>query len=152
MEKMENKYFTPNIEDVTLGYTFEFCSLINPHTPEWVSVTLLKNNPYRFENSKGSLEVMQSNIEKGYVRVPYLTKEQIEAEGWEECTLNDNEQALLLFSKNGYDLRIYEDYIYRFSEVMVGAGMMPCWDKVLFEGKCKDINTFRTICKLLNIK
>ena len=148
---MENKYFTPDIEDVTLGYAFEFCSLINPHTPEWVSMTLLKNNPYRFENSKGSLEIMQSNIEKGYIRVPYLTKEQIEAEGWKECILNDNEQALLLFSKNGYDLRIYEDYIYRFSELIVGAGMMPSWDKVLFEGECKDINTFRKLCKLLHI-
>jgi len=81
----------------------------------------------------------------------YITKEQIEAEGWKECTLNDNEKALLLFSKNGYDLRTYEDYIYRFSELMVGAGMMPCWDKVLFEGKCKDINTFREIIKLLGI-
>jgi hypothetical protein len=80
-----------------------------------------------------------------------MTKEKIEAEGWKEGVLNSNEQALLLFSKNGYDLRIYKDYICRFSKLIVGAGMMPNWDKVLFEGECKDINTFRKISKLLKI-
>jgi len=86
------------------------------------------------------------------LRTPCLTKEQLEAEGWKQLILNDNEQALLLFSKNGHDLRIYENYICRFSELIVGMGMMPSWDKVLFEGKCKDINTFRKICKLLEIQ
>lgn len=151
MQKEENNYFIPEIEDICFGYTFEFCSLVNPFTPEWVTMTLIKNNPYRFENSKGTLEYMQTNIERGYIRVPYLTKKQIKREGWEKKTLNNNEQAISLFTKNGYDLRLYENNICRFSEVEVGAGMMPCWDKILFEGKCKCINDFRKIIKLLEI-
>jgi hypothetical protein len=86
------------------------------------------------------------------VRVLYLTKEQLEAEGWKEYKLNDNEQAFGLYKKSGYNLRFYENNICCFSELMVGRGMEDCWDKILYEGECKDINTFRKICKLLNIK
>lgn len=139
MKNMENKYFTPDIEDLCIGY--ELVSNL-----EKLGLGMGRA-PLRI--SKDNISHVLSNIDN--YEVPHLTKEQIEAEGWKERTLNSNEQALLLFSKNGYDLRIYKDYVYRFSKLIVGAGMMPNWDKVLFEGECKDINTFRTICKLLKI-
>jgi len=137
-----NKYFIPDISDLCIGYELE------------VNYNFKLNDVFYKEIIKSFEELsdIQSRISGDCViRIPYLTKEQLEAEGWKECTLNDNEQALLLFSKNGYDLRIYKDYIYHFSELMVGRGIEDCWDKVLFEGKCKDINTFRRICKLLEI-
>ena len=140
---MENKYFTPDIEDFYVGYEYEYEDIIPSGSSDYFKSIISK--PSEIENLFKEFDAGMG------IRVPYLTKEQIEAEGWKECILNDNEQALLLFSKNGYDLRIYEDYIYRFSELIVGAGMMPCWDKVLFEGECKDINTFRKIIKLLKI-
>ena len=144
---MENKYFTPDISDICVGYELEWKSQILKQ--DWkiiVCDTDLISIIYD--------EYEHADVEEPFnqqFRVPYLTKEQIEAEGWKENILNNNEQALLLFSKNGYELRIYKDYICRFSNLIVGAGIMPNWDKVLFEGKCKDINTFRKICKLLEI-
>ena len=147
---MENKYFTPDIEDICIGYELEI-NWSRAYEVCWVPIkVLVQDEDFVYTNSISEIiNALDDGMSEA--RVPYLTKEQIEAEGWKECILNDNEQALLLFSKNGYDLRIYEDYIYRFSELIVGAGMMPSWDKVLFEGECKDINTFRKLCKLLHI-
>ena len=143
---MENKYFTPDIEEMFVGCEFE----MHDTWGSWKKLILTE------ELLKNPMVSLGSGNERApwywKFRVPYLTKEQIEAEGWKENILNNNEQALLLFSKNGYELRIYKDYICRFSNLIVGAGIMPNWDKVLFEGKCKDINTFRKICKLLEIQ
>ena len=142
---MENKYFTPDIEDFCIGYE---CEIRTP--TRWKSgkfPEILELNSELDEFGKDSLMKAAHAI----LRVPYLTKEQIEAEGWKENVLNNNEKALLLFLKNGYELRMYKNYICRFSILIVGAGIIPNWDKVLFEGKCKDINTFRKICKLLEI-
>ena len=142
---MENKYFTPDMEDFHIGYE---CEISTPTI--WKSgkfPEILELNSELDEFGKDSLMKAAHAI----LRVPYLTKEQIETEGWKENVLNDNEKALLLFLKNGYELRMYKNYICRFSILIVGAGIIPNWDKVLFEGKCKDINTFRKICKLLEI-
>ena len=142
---MENKYFTPDMEDFHIGYE---CEISTPTI--WKSgkfPEILELNSELDEFGKDSLMKAAHAI----LRVPYLTKEQIEAEGWKENVLNNNEKALLLFLKNGYELRMYKNYICRFSILIVGAGIIPNWDKVLFEGKCKDINTFRKICKLLEI-
>ena len=142
---MENKYFTPDMEDFHIGYE---CEISTPTI--WKSgkfPEILELNSELDEFGKDSLMKAAHAI----LRVPYLTKEQIETEGWKENVLNNNEKALLLFLKNGYELRMYKNYICRFSILIVGAGIIPNWDKVLFEGKCKDINTFRKICKLLEI-
>ena len=142
---MENKYFTPDMEDFHIGYE---CEISTPTI--WKSgkfPEILELNSELDEFGKDSLMKAAHAI----LRVPYLTKEQIEAEGWKENVLNNNEKALLLFLKNGYELRMYKNYICRFSILIVEAGIIPNWDKVLFEGKCKDINTFRKICKLLEI-
>ena len=142
---MKNKYFTPDMEDFHIGYE---CEISTPTI--WKSgkfPEILELNSELDEFGKDSLMKAAHAI----LRVPYLTKEQIEAEGWKENVLNNNEKALLLFLKNGYELRMYKNYICRFSILIVGAGIIPNWDKVLFEGKCKDINTFRKICKLLEI-
>ena len=150
---MENKYFTPDIEDLCIGYECEY-NFARAYTDEFDFVKIgYKDVTPGKGGYTDELTHMIHLIDDGAaaIRVPYLTKEQIENEGWKENILNNNEKALLLFSKNGYELRIYKDYICRFSNLIVGAGIMPNWDKVLFEGKCKDINTFRKICKLLEI-
>ena len=142
---MENKYFTPDMEDFHIGYECEIRTLTIWKSGKFPEI--LELNSELDEFGKDSLMKAAHAI----LRVPYLTKEQIETEGWKENVLNDNEKALLLFLKNGYELRMYKNYICRFSILIVGAGIIPNWDKVLFEGKCKDINTFRKICKLLEI-
>lgn len=66
-----SKYFTPDIEDIRVGYVCE----VNYHYPEvvWEESTVSDN--FHFQN-------WTSRIADKAIRVPYLTKEQIEAEGW----------------------------------------------------------------------
>lgn len=147
---MNKEYYIPEIEDIYLGYEFEFCSLVNPFTPEWVFMTLIKDNPYRFENSKGILEVMQTNIEKGYIRTPYLTKEQIENEGW-KSTNNSNKftHPVEVSLELNYDFDTHYLWI-TYPRYIVDEDIYYKANK--YVGKCPSINEFRKICKLLEIK
>ncbi len=74
----------------------------------------------------------------------YFTKEQIETEGWKEIFKNlyiNNEKEVFLKLYIGY----HYDEIISFSIVIHnGSG-------TLFKGDCPDIDTFRTICKLVRI-
>ena len=135
---MENKYFTPAIEDFHIGYECELLmntnvSILNPtsNAPEF--------KPFIFEKNK--IELLIELYDS--IRVPYLTKEQIEAEGWFlHGQGNDNGIVHSLF-KNSFRVAIWKDSLK--IEVQESEG------NILFHGECKDINTFRTICKLLKI-
>ena len=163
MEILNDKYYIPNIEDIRYGYEYEelwenIPSIKEKLIQEW-KPTIFGHSQDVYEYNRirqiitgvhFSFESCGNLVRRDKIRVPFLTKEQIEAEGWREVKLNNNEQATSLYKKNGYDLRIYQDCL-RLSELMVGAGMMPSWDKILFEGECKSINEFRLICKWLKI-
>lgn len=136
MEKIDNQYFTPDIEDIRVGYECE--TLVYPY-PNWVNTKIEQGD---------DLNYIQDGSWK--VRVPYLTKEQIEAEGWihfQNSTFKGKYEPM-------YDMEFW----------MKGVSMYYRWDinrmqittnaglRTWFHGECKDINTFRYICKLLNIK
>lgn len=139
---MENKYFTPDIEDLHIGYECE------EHTPystdEWSKVIIEDFG----SESDFDLQRCRDFIFMDKIRVPYLTKEQIEAEGWKfikkhpgtECC--DFEMGKYYLDvdfdfRENIHLRIYDgEYENEFN---------------YFSGKCKDINTLRKIIKLLGI-
>ena len=128
---MENKYFTPDITDIHVGYELEI-----RQGNMWKSDKVQSNDCFcDFVNMDG-------------YRVPYLTKEQIEAEGWEFIKHHAGTEHYD-FEKNGYSL--YVDFDFR------GEVYLKIYDGEqdnefnYFSGKCKDINTFRKICKLLEI-
>lgn len=124
----KKKYFTPEIEDIRVGYQ---CILPN-------SNKLLKLIYKDIEN------IYVSKIDLKQIKVPYLTKEQIEAENWKPVG----------FKKDRFFKMI--DYGYGEVEVIIelldnNIIMISSNRSVVFSGKCKDINTFRYITKLLNI-
>lgn len=147
---MEDKYFTPDIEDIRVGYECEYYLGNSWHKHVVESL-------YTDRYGCGIFELEQY-LQEGSLRVLYLTKEQIEAEGWDYNinyeALEDSEfpdemgflkemsdgktQYLLYYNPKTLKLRI--EKIYDFA----GLG----W---VFKGECKDINTFRWICKLLNV-
>lgn len=135
------KYFTPSIEDIRVGYECEYM-IGNQFTPFRFS------SPYTI---LGSFSNMQAAIETGHVRVPYLTKEQIEAEGWNH-RYNDFTFGVFWRSKNEErNYRLEYDY----HSHWLSIEMTDKDDTIIFAskylGECKDINTFRYICKLLGI-
>lgn len=163
------KYFTPLIEDIRVGYECEIPSMIfqNETMVDWRSY-VLKHHDLKYYFG----ELKEEDLLKR-IRVPYLTKEQIEAEGWIQESPSPN------------------GYLYYFTKVVGGNGEYNKWghyegtryflkyyknnkwlapleisqlipeipdergsreyrsDPLKFD--CKDINTFRYICKLLRI-
>jgi hypothetical protein len=80
------------------------------------------------------------------LRVPYLTKEQIEAEGWRDDTASFQKPELFVAYQNSSTWR---KLVYRFSDNMLQ--IVEVDDSYKYSGNCKDINTFRKIIKLLKI-
>ena len=136
---MENKYFTPDIEDLCIGYECEY-NFAKAYTNEFNFVKIgYKDN----EGYTNELSDMIHLIDDGAaaIRVPYLTNKQIEAEGWKPEKTYFRKNNLYLFFEN--------------NELEIDCGEPFTWDAsdsdVRYKGECKDINTFRKIIKLLGI-
>lgn len=149
---MENKYYTPSIEDIRVGYELEYHNWSRDERGEpklnfdrWESTILKEGNVSTF---------MKYGITKG-VRVPYLTKEQIEKEEWKQVNnLRGNIESYLTdkkdydcYFKKGWCLLHYNKL--NTIEVSYTAGIYPI--QILYVGKCPSINEFRTITKLLGL-
>lgn len=141
--KMEElKYYTPDIEDIRIGYE---CEVNNAKgykkTFEPLCIGYKIDGGY--EDEIGEIIAM---IDDGYgeVRTPYLTKEQIEAEGWNISVGKD--YRVTLFRKDIYILG------YNWENKMLKVTTFEKESQTLYNGSCSSINEFRYICKLLNIK
>lgn len=146
---MENKYFTPDIEDIHVGYEYE--QLINQ---VWTKEIFAKGS-YLPENID-LLHWAHSCILNKNLRVPYLTKEQIEAEGWELIQIYP--KGACIFQKgtkeDGCELtcdftehKVHFTKLYFYSLDDEYTRTKLTWRSL----ECKDINTFRLIQKLLGI-
>jgi hypothetical protein len=131
---MENKYFTPDIEDFYVGYELE------------VNYNFKLNDIFHKEiiDSFEELSDIHSRMSGDCViRVPYLTKEQIEAEGWEHYVTT-------IFKKGNWLLN-YNTDSYKLAIIIDRDLVENHCDFSHYAGTCKDINTFRKITKLLEI-
>lgn len=170
---MKKKYFTPKIEEIYIGYETEeisnffgefstfrnfpnLDSLEAHYLSEEISSTpviidsnklvelMLLNNLPRREGGKRML---------GTYRTPYLTKEQIENEGW----VLKGKSTCLWFDKEGdFERTTYTLYkatlYYNLEDKWLSIYLHDCGDKIdIFQGKCLCINDFRKIMKYLSI-
>lgn len=153
---MDSKYFVPELSDFMVGYEFEEnAASIYDDTP---SPTWYKRT---FKEPFSQGYIIGSAIKKGFVRVPYLTKEQIEAEGWKSVDLSQGfayrygvPSFRFGFTKGNYfvalDTRKYHIEIGALD--LLKIDFLPEFPETFrVTIPCKDINTFRYICKLLNI-
>lgn len=129
------QYFTPDISDIRVGYE---CEAIFSNG-KW--------HPFKYEEHDFS--VLEIEILNKQIRVPYLTKEQIEAEGWVANCFNIGEEdyGMCSFKKGNFECRRWSNgnnYIEFYNNRTT--------EDLIYEGGCKCINDFRYICKLLNIK
>lgn len=152
-EKMNNElYYTPDIEDIRVGYE---CEIYMPQDINWEN--------YNWQ--KYILETKHFNNEQPYfpltskIRTPYLTKEQIEAEGWE---FKETNKIRYWYQKQSpekggnwhgyyiYEAKLIHDPEMNYLKILYSFNAVE--DECVFEGECKSINEFRTIMKLLKIK
>lgn len=122
-----DKYFVPNISDICIGYeaemqswsTGDFCKITITHLDV---IDILKY----FDHFK--------------LRVPYLTIEQVNKEGW-LLDYSTHVTPGISFYKENYNLWIIDNIIW----------IRTHNNETLFKGECKDINFFRKLIKSLNI-
>lgn len=142
-----DKYYTPDIEDLFVGYEFEFAPSNDENVYNWKAGIL---------QSPGANEYILDRLKKGRLRTPYLTTEQIEKEGWER-TENKflNERGIEQFKKRhmflNYDPSDKGLLIINLDFSRETTRPMGYPDDSSFKGRCPSINEFRKICKLMGI-
>lgn len=155
---MENKYFTPDIEDIYVGVVYEKYGKglqideFGRFLPEEIRDDEVK---WRERAIRYASDILHASIalDKETIRVPYLTKEQIEAEGWKEEQMYLNGTFVMILGElnKGYELMFAEGN----SQIVITRVWTLFDDRVkrdnIYKGNCKDINTFRKIIKLLGI-
>ena len=143
---MENKYFTPNIEDFHVGYEYEHEDIIPSGSSDYFKSVISKPS---------EIEHLFQGFDVGIgIRVPYLTREQIEAEGWYK--INNNYPIQTFKHPINVNVEVIYNYDTNYLFITIPGKIMFTEPKIeyrasKFSGKCKDINTFRKICKLLEI-
>ena len=135
MEK--EKYFTPEMQDFYLEYEFELQT--NKGWKKGIFPNLIEEEPDNFGLVEKYKHDIFMKLAHAITRVPYLTKEQIENEGWKFTKQINNK---LYFEKGAFVLTFEDNYI----NIDNTKGM-----DIGYWGKCKDINTFRYLIKLLEI-
>jgi hypothetical protein len=164
-QEEESKYFIPDISDLHIGYECEIyaqCTSKMIRKVEWHSVKV----SYSPEMSEyvGILQCKKL-IKTHHIRVPYLTKEQIQAEGWTEYIIeykrdinlenmnyvffNEKLNYMLcwFFNRNQIALLVKDPS----KALDTNGNIINYNDTPRYTGECKDINTLRKIIKLLEI-
>lgn len=151
----EEKYFFPENEEIYLGYECEVFQLRGKdedgeHRNKWYPhVVELEIDDY-----SDLYSTIMLSSEYRPLRTPYLTKEQLEAEGWYK--VDDNFPIQKFKHPVQVDVEVIYNYNDHYLFITIPGIIMFVQPNIkykanIFSGYCKDINTFRKICKLLKI-
>lgn len=149
---MEKQYYTPNIEDLCIGYECEiktnhgFESFDN-NKEKWVPIKigyLDVDGAYTDE-----IATIINEFDDGAtpVRTPYLSKEDIEKEGWQLKETWQKIDISYLFKKGNIYIRL--GYVEGVPTIDVLKNLES--RTFMYLGECKSINEFRKIMKWLKI-
>lgn len=141
---MEKQYYTPDIEDLCVGDVCEINRSPNSD-PAWYDYRI--SNPYEIG------EVYQF-INRNRIRVPYLKKEQICAEDFDILD-NDDREIIRFVSGDeksiGSVLGRYCVKSKHLTITIVDELYLLGGSSINYDGKCRCINEFRKILKLLQL-
>jgi len=144
---MENKYYTPEIEEFHVGFEYEARSTFGTGTP-WMKDTV------RYAEQIVALRI-NDPYKQGELRVKYLDREDIESEGW-ECTSRrsfPDKPPVLLFdmiiNDKAYGISLRENST--FLEVIERDRRNGNHISNLFQGTIKNKSEFKKLLKQLGI-
>lgn len=136
------RYYIPSMEDIKVGYECEYFEPFAGRN-QWIK--------YTFEFASDIMDFAETGLkyrEKNY-RTHYLTKEQIEAEGWKYEEHVSEYGTAYWFNKREYTL--YHGTIDNPNKIMIIKSCNIREGCPIFDGNCPSINEFRYISKLLGI-
>lgn len=151
-EQKPFKYYEPEIEDLRIGDEVHIKDCGNYSNCEGCDFSATVSGIMSYPN----IWVISKNTQQEYelypqqIRVAYLTKEQIEAEGWEAAREHPTAHFKKDINKDSYfSLTLNAD-----NQIVITKSFIDGWAwkwSPFYSGECRDINTFRYLCKLLNI-
>lgn len=158
----EEKYYTPEISDLRVGYEFERCYVTKKGTIWYKYV--IKEHYLESDYSNGDyieseIEKILIEIKEGEIRTAYLTKGQIEEEGWVKkhprlFVINDIRAKSAWFKPFDEEVSAFWVLDQRGKNIKLSIlkddGMQ--FGGYGFYGSCPSVNELRYISKLLNIK
>lgn len=149
-------YFVPDIEDIRVGYECEMYTHRFLEGYGW-------NKQILGSTLVAAIVTHSNELEKG-IKTPYLTKEQIEAEGWKPVNTGGLENGCMngrcAFTKGNYFLIIPSQPNTKLGnriEIVMVDVLKDDYNEWtsngrMYLGECRCINDFRLIMKLLCIK
>ena len=139
--EQQNKYYTPDVSELHVGYECQIGNLfaLPGSRWEWAETKPLKWSTIAF--------IAQAMIPEHlvYIRTKYLDQSDIESCGWEQMISNniDDNECIFRIGNIQLDYNTDTNWLYINDRIE--------YDKC-FKGECKSINELRTIMKWLNIK
>lgn len=136
------EYYTPDIEDIHVGYECERES----NSGRWYKDII---EEIQLTSSDNPFQKIISDVANKALRVPYLNAEQIEKEGWDLLADYKSGYHWIKIPKIGNSIFLhYNDKKWLF----IKQDPLSEYELTIqYSGECKDINQFRKICKMLNI-
>lgn len=145
-----NEYFTPEIEDLHIGYVCEY--LEKSVELKFVKAILDKKLLSLILRDYDKIDDWLENS----IKTPYLTKEQIENEGWVFVRQQDdfNQVYNKTIKDSDYTLYYYKNYTSKEQEITIEINFKKInqSNKLISGALCRDINTLRKIQKILKLE
>lgn len=142
----QNKYYTPDLEDIHVGYEMEWLQKACPDALDGVDVDTWFKYDYNFQGF--SIRGLTYLIEDRKIRTKYLDKSDIESCGWtcQEYTQDGYNQSYTknVDSESGYDLIYCAAWDKKWQIDYCGEG--------IYWGEIKSINELKKIMQYLKIK
>ena len=156
---MENKYYTPTIEEFHVGFEYEY----RKKGTEW------KNNEddeVICDLECDDIYSLKLDLKNNLIRVKYLDKDDVKECGWKHDANDDGEEIPSLFEKHGYSLGFSIDqqmtpkdicyilYLFPDNFVIVDS-IYKCGsgrEEMLFRGTIKNKSELKKLMKQLNIQ
>lgn len=136
---MENKYYTPTIEELHHGFEFEFLD-----SGEWTPVVYSDGGSYSHGSGYIGIEHLFS---ENIIRVKRLDRQDIEESGFE--FIREEEDVVFYGNLNRLPLELTYDKWTKLSRIQSSH---PDYRAVFFEGNIKNKSELLKIIKMIGIK
>lgn len=162
--KEDNKYYTPEISELFIGYECEEWSKVYLEHEELKKDVLVEGFDETLQKSfihmwfprtiTGGMRDLDlpSVIRDKKLRTPYLSKEDIEKEGFKEV----KEIFELVVPEEGFNewkyLKVYLEGNHKIKITETFESSWANFTNTIFHGECKSVNELRKIKKMLCIK
>lgn len=145
---MQNKYYTPDLEEFHIGFEYEFLEQHGSPDERWVKKILTQISDYEDDPYLGDTFTALERYNCVYVRnawrVKYLDIEDLESLGWDCLTEFPNDFNSGFFSKGNFTLAI------NFNKFHLEINNNLINYRCLFQG-IKNKSEFKQLMKFLNI-